>query len=217
MPELRYTASDFELRGQRGEGATLVGYAAVFDSPTTIAGLFREQVGRRAFNKTIKEHDIRALFNHDPGVVLGRNRAGTLRLSTDDHGLVYEVDLPETQQARDLWTLIDRGDVTQSSFAFDVVKQQVSEGDEGELPLRTLKEVRLYDVSPVTFPAYEDTEVEARARAVLESITAELRATTEEPPAEPPQTLGDTPQPEPDAPRGLSVYVARLRILEKEG
>lgn len=162
--QLRCSPTDFEIRST-GDGNTLIGHAAMFNSETVIAGFFREQIAPRAFRKSIKENDIRALFNHDTNHVLGRNKSGTLRLREDESGLLYEIDLPDTQMARDLWTSIDRGDISQSSFAFDPVKEQRAEPDEekGEtLPLYTIKEARLYDVSPVTFPAYEDTDVMAR-------------------------------------------------------
>jgi HK97 family phage prohead protease len=218
MKEIRYTVSEFELRGLFGEGARLEGYAAIFGAETVIGGLFREKVGPKAFTKTIKEADIRALFNHDANLVLGRNRAGTLRLATDDKGLRYEVDLPDTQTARDLWTSIDRGDITQSSFAFEVVQQRREEAKD-DLPLRVLQEVRLFDISPVTFPAYELTEVQARSLM----DTFEDRGATEGPeegprqepePSAPLEAHPDaTQQP---APRGKSIYIAELAILERQ-
>lgn len=197
MIERRYQESEFELRGESGAGATLIGYAAVFDSPTVIAGMFTETIAPRAFRKTIKEADVRALFNHDPSLVLGRNKAGTLRLEEDKTGLHYEIDLPETQLARDLWTSIDRGDVSQSSFAFETVKEKVDYPDDG-MPFRTLTEVRLYDVSPVTYPAYEDTSVSARAAAVMETWhVPDLReATTTEPEPDPQPQSEPTQEPE---------------------
>ena len=110
--------STMEMRGLFGAGAVLAGHAAVFDQEAVIWG-FREMVAPGAFKKTIKEADIRALFNHDPNHVLGRNRASTLRLSEDDLGLAYEIDLPETQFAIDLARSIERGDISQSSFSFE--------------------------------------------------------------------------------------------------
>jgi uncharacterized protein len=174
--QLRYSVTDFDIRSADGGGNTLVGHAAVFNTETTIMGMFREQIAPRAFRKAIKEGDVRALFNHDPSVVLGRNKSGTLRLKEDDVGLWYEVDLPDTQAARDLWTSIDRGDINQSSFAFSVVKELRTEPDEdaGEsLPLFTIKEARLYDVSPVTFPAYEEADVAARVMQRAASLSGQ--------------------------------------------
>ena len=219
---IRSAETEFDIR-RSASGNTLVGHAAVFNVEAIIAGMFRESIAPRAFRKTIKDSDVRALFNHDPAHVLGRNKAGTLRLSEDDVGLVYEIDLPDTQTARDLWTSIDRGDITQSSFAFETVKELRTEPDveAGEsLPLFVVKEARLWDVSPVTYPAYEQTDVTARSaaermaaayeRPIEEVIAAanagELarlwtprEATTSEPPAEPldSEHSEDTPQPEP--------------------
>jgi HK97 family phage prohead protease len=220
--QIRYADTAFEIRTADGGGNTLVGHAAVFNVETVIAGMFREEIAPRAFRKSMKENDIRALFNHDTNVVLGRNKAGTLRLSEDDTGLAYEIDLPDTQAARDLWTSIDRGDISQSSFAFDPVKELRTEADAdaGEtMPLFTVKEARLFDVSPVTFPAYETTDVSARvllrvadlSGRTIDEVTAAYEsgdsaglwtprdATTGEPSDEPqdgPALDAGTPQPE---------------------
>ena len=175
MRELRHADTTFELRSTEA-GNTLEGYAAIFGAEADIYGLFREQIAPGAFDKTIRESDVRALFNHDPSLVLGRTKAGTLRLETDDRGLRYEIDLPNTQTARDLWTLVDRGDVSQSSFAFEAVLGK-EEWQGGDPPLRILREVRLWDVSPVTYPAYEATVVQARALLAareLRGVASEL-------------------------------------------
>jgi len=168
MKERRYTPSDLELRGKSGTGAVLTGHASVFDAPYEMYG-FDEQVARGAFTRTIAEpHGVAALWNHDPSIVLGRDKSGTLRLHEDDEGLAYEIDLPDTQAARDAYTSIERGDVYQSSFAFEVMAggERWQEPDEArETPLRTLTDLRLYDVSPVTFPASPATDVDV-ARAL---------------------------------------------------
>jgi len=137
----------------------IVGHAAVFnrvDGPP----LFREQIAPGAFADSVKEDDVRALFNHDPSIVLGRNKAGTLNLREDETGLWMEIDPPDTQAGRDLLVSIDRGDVTQASFAFQTIDDDVRtiNGEE----VRTLKRVKLYDVSPVTYPFYEATDVGLR-------------------------------------------------------
>lgn len=199
--ERRYISDAIEMRGLPGQGAVLTGHAAVFDAIVNLYGSFREQILRGAFKKTIKEADVRALFNHDPNHVLGRNKSGTLRLIEDDTGLAYEVDLPDTQFALDLAKSIDRGDVSQSSFAFDVTKEtwDYPKGEDAELPLRSIKEVKLWDVSPVTYPAYEGTDVDLQralrslaidlARPLDELVAAakegRLRDTTPEPDPEP--------------------------------
>ena len=147
---------------------SISGHAAVFDSLSEDLGGFRERVAPGAFAASLAEDDIRALFNHDPNLVLGRNRAGTLRLAEDDTGLAIGIDPPNTAAARDIVTMIKRGDITQMSFAFRTISDEFQMVD-GEV-VRTLKAVRLFDVSPVTFPAYPQTDVAARS---LEAFKAE--------------------------------------------
>jgi HK97 family phage prohead protease len=161
--------SEVRLDGETAPKIT--GYAAVFGVFADIGGLFREQVQKGAFTKTLKEADVRALWNHNPDYVLGRNKAGTLKLWEDSKGLSYEIDPPSTAWANDLITSVKRGDVNQSSFGFSVNKQEVNyEKDE-----RTLVDVTLYDVSLVCFPAYPTT-------------TAQVRSLFQhEPPPDPPQ------------------------------
>ncbi|NEX77378.1 HK97 family phage prohead protease [Bacillus thermocopriae] len=141
-----------------GESNVISGYAAVFNSPTDIGGWFTEEIAPGAFSKAIAENgDIRALFNHDWNNVLGRTKAGTLRLSEDDRGLKFEVDLPNTSVARDLVESLKRGDINQCSFGFIPT---VEEWDYSVEPAhRIIKEVDLFEVSVVSIPAYEDTEV----------------------------------------------------------
>ena len=114
-----------------------------------------------AFEATLAEDDIRALINHRDEYVLGRNRAGTLRLAEDDEGLSVRIEPPETSYARDLVASIERGDISGMSIGFRTITDEWNMED-GE-PVRTLKAVRLYDVSPVTFPAYPATDVALRA------------------------------------------------------
>ena len=170
--EVRTVSFSVEERAD-GKLGKIIGHAAVFDQETLIAGLFREKVAKGAFNDTIKVDDIRALFNHDSNHVLGRNKAGTLTLKEDDKGLAIEVEPPDTQFARDLMVSIKRGDVDQMSFGFSVLHDEWERGDDDKKDLRTLRKVRLFDVSPVTFPAYEGTDVAVRSHE-------EWRAKTEE-------------------------------------
>lgn len=166
--ELRYiTFEGFELR-EGGDTPQLIGYASIFNQEAEIYGLWRETVARGAYKKTIKEHDIRALWNHNTDNVLGRNKAGTLALAEDDHGLKVEIDPPDTQAGRDAVTSIKRGDVSQMSIAFQTIKEEwkIPE-NKRELPLRTVKEAKLFEVSPVTFPAFEGTEIGARSGLYL--------------------------------------------------
>jgi HK97 family phage prohead protease len=147
----------------------LVGYAAMTNAETVIGSgphAFRERIAPGAFTDAIGRDDVRALFNHDPNYVLGRTKAGTLRLEEDARGLRYDVTPPETAWAKDLMTSVSRGDITQSSFGFIVEDQDWEQpAQRGELPLRTIRKVSLFDVSPVTYPAYEQTSVSARDQA----------------------------------------------------
>lgn len=167
MIERRVTSTEVEVRS-KGRVPTVEGYAAVFDAPYDMGG-WSESVARGAFRKTLQEADVRCLFNHEPDHVLGRNKSGTLELANDSRGLHYRCTLPDTAFARDLYTLIERGDISQSSFAFATIKDTwTQDGGRDGVPLRTLRECRLYDVSIVTFPANEATTVDvARAARSL--------------------------------------------------
>ena len=169
--ERRAVTMPVEFR-QDADKPALSGYAAVFGSVTEIAGLFKEQIAPGAFSRAAKEDDVRALFNHDANYVLGRTTSGTLRLVEDDKGLRYDVDPPDTSWARDLMVSVQRGDVSQSSFAFEVTEDEWDYGKRGEMPLRTIRAVRLYDVSPVTYPAYESTSVSARSLEAARAVAA---------------------------------------------
>lgn len=146
------------------EHRVIRGHAAVFNQRSEDLGGWREQIAPGAFREAIETDDVRALWNHNPDYVLGRNRSNTLTLSEDARGLAIEVAPPDTQWARDLLISIDRGDVNQMSFAFSVRPngQDWAKDDDGTV-VRTLKRVRLYDVSPVTYPAYPQTDVAARS------------------------------------------------------
>jgi HK97 family phage prohead protease len=154
-------------RRDDGDPIGFKGHAALFNKPTWIGPKrwgFREQVAPGAFAKTIKEADVRFLINHDPNLLLARNKAGTLTLSEDKQGLATEADMAPVSYAQDLAILLDRGDISQMSFAFETVKDQW-EIDDDENELRTILEARLWDVSVVTYPAYEDTDAGLRGAA----------------------------------------------------
>lgn len=155
--ERRYMEPVLELREDTDSNA-ITGYAAVFNSWSEDLGFFKERISPGAFKKTILENDIRALINHDPNLIIGRTKNKTLRLWEDEKGLGFEVDLPDTSYARDLRTSIKRKDITQNSFGFMVVQDEWS----GDGKRRTLREVQLFDISPVTFPAYKQTNVKLR-------------------------------------------------------
>lgn len=154
-----FTVRDIETREAEDGAMRLSGYAAVFNDPS-VPLPFSERIAPGAFRKTLSETpDVRLLINHE-GLPLARTKNGTLTLTEDEVGLRFDADLPDTTEARDLWTLIQRGDVDQMSFAFRVIRQKWSP-DRTE---RTLTEVSLADgdVSVVTYPAYPTTTVEAR-------------------------------------------------------
>ena len=145
-----------------GVEPAIEGYASVFDSEE-LGGKspVREKVVKGAFEDTIQIDDIRALFNHDPNYVLGRNKAGTLTLEEDEKGLKVRIVPPDTTWAKDLLVSIKRGDITQMSFGFTVILDRWSYED--NIDVRELLKVKLFDVSPVTFPAYSQTECGIRS------------------------------------------------------
>lgn len=157
----------------RTKGATygkrtpsIEGYAANFNSLSEDLGGFREMLVPGCFADALKTSDIRALFNHDPSLILGRNVSGTLRVYEDEKGLRFEADLPETSYAKDLQVSMSRGDVSSCSFGFRV---SAEDGDawrkepDGTYLRSILKVDRLFDVSPVTYPAYASTSCAVRS------------------------------------------------------
>lgn len=148
----------------------LVGHAAMFNALSDDLGGFREQIAPGAFARSLAEHDQRALWQHDPKLVLGRRGAGTLRIAEDDQGLAIEIDLPDTTWGRDAAVSIARGDVMQMSFGFRAVADQWE--NRGGVLTRTLLDVDLLEVSPVTFPAYSQTDVSARSLDALRAAQA---------------------------------------------
>lgn len=155
-----------ELRADP-DSRTLRGYAAVYNSESEDLGGFTEMIAPGAFDGVLGD-DIRALVNHEDSKILARTSAGTLRLSTDERGLIYEFDVPDTSYGNDLLESVRRGDINQSSFGFTVEADHWEQNDNGykdkKKPRRTITKVaRLYDVSPVTYPAYPDTSVALRS------------------------------------------------------
>lgn len=164
--ERRYTPGVVEVRAAAADKRTAGGYAAKFNKLSRNLGGFQEQIDRGAFNRSRGNNwpEVIARYNHDDNMMLGTTSARTLRLDLDDEGLIYEVDVPHSRG--DVFELIQRGDVTKSSFAFRLQP----EGDEWGLtednfPLRTLRSVTLVDVAPVNTPAYIDTSTGLRSLA----------------------------------------------------
>jgi HK97 family phage prohead protease len=156
-----YTVKDVQARSAEDGTMRLAGYAAVFNE-SSVPLPFKESIAPGAFRKTLTETpDVRLLINHE-GLPLARSKNGTLTLTEDDRGLYFEAELADTTEARDIYKLVERGDVDQMSFAFRVIRQKWNE----DRSLRVLTEVSLADgdVSVVTYPAYPTTTVEAREK-----------------------------------------------------
>lgn len=166
--EKRTLTSPVEVR-KAEDKRTVAGYAALFNSEADIGGAFREVIAPGAFAGTLGS-DIRALVDHDSGRVIGRSTAGTLRLNEDDKGLAVEIDLPDTTDGRDLAVSLERGDISGMSFGFRVTKDTWDET--GDIPMRTIQAVDLFEVSAVAFPAYDDTSLALRS---LEASRKEIK------------------------------------------
>ena len=160
--QVRSVASNFKTR-EDGEEKRIEGYFAVFDSVYEIFPGMTESVAPGAFSKTL-DGDIRALIDHETMYVLGRNQAGTLELREDDRGLWGSILInPNDQDAMNLYSRVERGDVNQCSFGFDILSEETDFRENGDVHW-TIKEVRLYEVSVCTFPAYSETQVDARRK-----------------------------------------------------
>lgn len=171
--ETRNFDADFEIRAE-GDGMTFVGYAAKFNSRSENLGGFVETIERGAFSRSLRSrNDVKLLVNHDSGRVLASSRAKTLRLYEDQVGLRVEADLPNTTDGRDMAELLRRGDLNKMSFGFSVQKDSWN----NEMTERTLKSVRLFEVSIVAFPAYEETEAMVRS---LDKVAARAQVNADE-------------------------------------
>lgn len=166
MRQTRSIASEFKTR-EDGEEKRIEGYFAVFNSTYQIWGDMSESVAQGAFSETLGG-DIRALIDHETMYVLGRNQAGTLELREDSHGLWGSILLnPNDQDAMNLYARVQRGDVNQCSFGFDILDEEAEFRDDGSVHW-TIKKVKLYEVSVCTFPAYAETSVQARKNEYTE-------------------------------------------------
>lgn len=175
-----FTKGQVRMESRADGSEIIVGYGAVFYDPANAGTEYelwedmRERIMPGAFDRAIREkHDARGLFNHDPSDLLGRVAAGTMRLSVDSTGLLYEIDKPDTQVGRDVAVSIKRGDLSGSSFAF-IARRTVWIEQDGLL-IRQVEDLDLYDTGPVTYPAYEATTAGLRS-ADAESLRAECEA-----------------------------------------
>jgi HK97 family phage prohead protease len=166
--EVRRVRTPATVRADAGDDGPgeirFTGHAAIFESPTWIGPPkwgFQEVIARGAFAKTINESDVRFLINHDPNLILARTTAGTMTLAEDKIGLAVDAQLAATSYGQDLAVSLERGDMSQMSFGFRVVREEWEEIEVEPgvvIERRTLQEVELFDVSSVTYPAYEDTD-----------------------------------------------------------
>lgn len=158
--QVRSIASNFKTR-EDGEEKRIEGYFAVFNSVYEITPDMTESVKEGAFSNTL-DGDVRALIDHETMYVLGRNQAGTLELREDDKGLWGSILInPNDQDAMNLYSRVERGDVNQCSFGFEILSEETDFRDDGTVHF-TITEVRLHEVSVCTFPAYAETSVQAR-------------------------------------------------------
>ena len=160
--QMRCIISKMETRAEETGDLYISGYFSVFNSPYELFPGATESIAETAFDGALSD-DIRCLVNHDTTLVLGRTKAGTLTLKTDSRGLWGEVKInPKDQDAMNLYERVKRVDVDQCSFGFDILDEEFE--DRGETVHWTIKKVKLYEVSVVTFPAYEETSVTARSK-----------------------------------------------------
>lgn len=180
--ERRVLSGQLRKKDDDMESRRVVGYAAVFNSASeTLWSSFVEEVDAHAFDDADMS-DVRALFNHDENKILART-PNTLSISVDERGVRYEFDMPNTTYGNDLLESMRRGDVTQSSFGFTVTEDEwIDRSEDQLLPLRRILKVgRVFDVSPVTYPAYPETTSEVRSRfagnipEIPENINNEIR------------------------------------------
>jgi hypothetical protein len=163
-----FKVKEFRVKRSADGAAELEGYSAVFDKPSENLGWgdfeIREYIAPGAFTNVLKTSDCRAVFNHDPNFILGRESAKTLELTEDETGLRSVIYLPDTQYARDLAVSVERGDVREQSFCFTVIRDRWEEDQENKIATRTILEIgELIDISPVTYPAYPDTDIAKRS------------------------------------------------------
>lgn len=179
----REAGTDANASGDTDPNSRMVfGYAMLYDTPTVLWESddfqYVEVIERGAAAEALKNSDIRALFNHNPNYILARTSSNTLVVRDDEKGLYFEFEAPETSMGNDLLVSIQRGDISQASFAFDISERSVlreQKADGKEVVTITIKKMsELYDVSPVTYPAYKDTEVSMRS--MITEIQAEPKA-----------------------------------------
>ncbi len=163
------------VRAEQRDGAWhVVGTAVVFGQRSLDMGGWVEVIAPSVATCLNSSPDVRCLRDHDPSLILGRTVSGTLTLRADETGIHYDAVAPETQYARDLATVMERGDVTQSSFSFVCVDDTWNYDEVSGYYVRTVQQIELYDVSPVTFPAY--TQTTSGMRSAPSTMPGEVRS-----------------------------------------
>ena len=172
--EQRTIKCEFRVASDSGKN-TIYGYAAKFGVRSEDFGGWCEVIAPGAFDASLAQNpNVRGLFNHNPDHVLGTTASGTMRLKTDDVGLGYEIDPPDTQVARDLITSMQRGDISASSFGFVCQDASWSYDEQSGMEVRTVKQADLFDASVVTFPAYPDAT--SGVRSLPSDMPIEVRS-----------------------------------------
>lgn len=158
-----YFKSELTTRAENEQDRYIEGYFAVFNQETELWRGVNEKIDTRAFDNSLKDNDVRCLFNHDTSIVLGRKNAGTLELKADTHGLWGRVKINQNDsQALDIYARVERGDISGCSFGFYPVNEEYEERSDGIL--WTVLEADTSEVSICTFPAYPQTEIQARQK-----------------------------------------------------
>lgn len=169
--QTRTIDTQFDTRDENQE-KTIEGYFVVYDRETELTDGIYEKIDRDAFKNQLSA-DVRALINHDTTMVLGRTKSNTLELKSDNFGLYGKIKINEKDQdAVNIYERVKRGDVSQCSFGFSINSEEYEERADGVL--FTIKDVNLYEVSVCTFPAYEDTSVQARSKQVDEMLEKKI-------------------------------------------
>lgn len=178
-----FLKTDFKVReAEEGEKRFIEGYFIRFNEETELWPGAYEEVSQDAIINSLKANDIRCLFNHQTGIVLGRTGNNTLELRKDDIGLFGSVEINQKdKEAMDILARVERGDINACSFGFNIISEEIQNRDDGTVKF-ILKDIDLKEVSPVTFPAYPTTSIEAREKDLkineqrkLESIKNKLK------------------------------------------
>ena len=212
QPNVEHRSIVQEFRVSADAQPTIAGYAAVFDTPTDMCGMWMEVIDPHAFDTVLATNpDVCSLWNHNDDYVIGRTTAGTLNVNVDARGLAYQATPPDTQWANDLIVSMRRKDITGSSFGFVCARDQWTDNADGTVTRRILEVEMLMDVSPVTFPAYSAASAQVRSM-IPASMPLEMRSRIESgSPVTPP-----TPEASPAPDTWAEDMALRIRLAEAE-